>query len=59
MRTEAQKRAKANYKKKCREIRLTLYPTDGDIYEKISSVPQYSTYIKALIRKDIKDNTPG
>ena len=55
MRTEAQKRAKKEYRKKCRELRITLYPTDQDIIDKIESLGQYSPYIKELIRKDIKE----
>ena len=55
MRTEAQKRAKKAYKKKCRELRVMLYPTDQDIMDKIESVEQYTPYIKELIRKDIKE----
>ena len=56
MKTEAQKRAKLKYKHKCRELRITLYPTEQDIISKIDSVEQYSTYIKGLIRQDIKAN---
>lgn len=56
MKTEAQKRAKLKYKKKCRELRITLYPTEQDIISKIESVGQYSPYIKGLIKQDIKSN---
>ena len=55
MRTEAQKRAKKAYRKKCRELRVMLYPTDQDIMDKIESVGQYTPYIKELICKDIKE----
>lgn len=57
MKTESQKAAKRKYKKKCRELRITLYPTERDIIEKIDSVPQYSPYIKGLIRKDIENES--
>lgn len=49
--TEAKKR----YKKKIKVIRIELYPTERDIIEKIESMPQYSPYIKGLIRKDIEN----
>lgn len=52
--TEAQKRAKNNYRKKCRKLQVTLYPTDADIIAKVDSVPSYSGYIKQLIRQDIE-----
>ena len=54
MATESQKRAKKKYKAKCRELRITLYPTDQDIAERLACVDSYSTYIKELIRRDIK-----
>ena len=52
--TEAQKRANAAYKKKCRILRVTIYPTERDILRKVESVGKYSTYIKKLIREDIE-----
>lgn len=55
MRTEAQKRAKKAYRKKCRELRVTLYPSDQDIIDKIDSLEQYTPYIKELIRKEIRE----
>ena len=57
--TEAQKRAKRKYKSKCRELRITLYPTDKDIIDKVDSLPEYSPYIKGLIRKDINNKKGG
>ena len=54
MSTESQKRAKKKYKAKCRELRIMIYPTDQDIMEQLACVDSYSTYIKNLIRKDIK-----
>ena len=54
MSTEAQKRAKAKYRKeKCKSLYIKLYPTDQDIIEKINSLDEYSPYIKRLIREDI------
>lgn len=55
--TEAQKRAKAKYKKeKVKTMLLELYPTDADILEQLEKQPPRTkqTYIKALIRADIK-----
>lgn len=53
--TDAQKRAKNKYlKEKCRQLKITIYPTEGDIREKVDSVPSYSEYIKTLIRADIE-----
>jgi hypothetical protein len=55
--TEAQKRAKAKYKKeKVKTMLLEFYPTDLDIIEHLDNQPRNTkqTYIKALIRADIK-----
>lgn len=54
MKSEAQKKAKKKYREKCRELRITLYPTDGDIVQHLASVGAYTTYIKELIRADIE-----
>lgn len=51
--TEAQKKAKAEYRKKVRTIHIEIYPTEQDILEKLDSVERYGTYIKRLIREDI------
>lgn len=54
MATEAQKRAKNNYRKsKVKTLQIDLYQTEQDIIDKISSVDSYATYIKRLIRDDI------
>lgn len=54
MATEAQKRAKNNYRKaKVRTLTVDLYQTDQDIIDKLNSVDKYATYIKQLIRDDI------
>lgn len=53
-----QKKAKAKYKEKIQELRIELYPTDEDIKKKIKERLEKgepkATYIKRLIRKDIK-----
>ena len=51
--TEAQKRAKAEYRKKVRTLHIEIYPTEQDILDKLDSVDKYSAYIKQLIRDDI------
>lgn len=53
-RTEAQKRARKEYDKKCRRLVVTLYPTEQAMIRKIDSVESYSAYIKGLIQADIE-----
>lgn len=52
-RTEAQKRARREYDKKCRRLVIMLYPTDAELIRKIDSVESYNAYIKGLIQADI------
>lgn len=52
-RTEAQKRARRKYDKKCRRLVIMLYPTDAELIRKIDSVESYNAYIKGLIQADI------
>lgn len=52
--TDAQKRAKAKYQEKVRTFRIDVYPTETDILHKLTSVDKYSTYIKNLIRADMR-----
>ena len=56
--TEAQKRAKDNYRKKCKKITIEFYPTEADLLEHLEKQPQKQTYIKNLIREDIKKGQP-
>ena len=48
------------YKKKIEQLRVELYPTDDDIKSQLSARLEAgepkSTYIKRLIRDDIKRN---
>lgn len=53
MLTDAQKRARAKYDKKCRRYVITAYLSDTDIKEKLDSEESYNGYIKRLIREDI------
>lgn len=56
MKTEAQKRARNNYRKKLKTYSVECYPTDADIIAKLEAEKQaggYMSYIKKLIREDI------
>lgn len=54
LKTEAQKRARKKYAKKCRKMVITIYPTEPEMMKKINSVPSYSEYVKGLIAADIE-----
>ena len=49
--------SKRKYRKKIEELRVELYPTDGDIKdriaERLAKGEAKATYIKRLIREDI------
>lgn len=51
---DCDRKARANYRKKVEQLNIALYPTDEDIKAKLASVPAKATYIKNLIREDIK-----
>ena len=51
--SDSVRNSKRKYKKKIRRLFIELYPTDNDILDKLNTVPAYTSYIKALIRKDI------
>lgn len=57
---ESQRNAKNKYRAKVEELRVELYPTDEDIKEqinkRIAAREPKATYIKRLIREDIKRN---
>lgn len=57
---DSAKKAKAKYRKKIKELRVELYPTDADIKKRIAERQNLgegkSTYVKRLIREDIKNN---
>ena len=52
------RKARVNYKKKVTVVRIELYPTEEDIKQKLeersSAGEPLATYIKRLIREDIK-----
>lgn len=52
--TEAQRRARKEYDKKCRRYVVTAYPTEPEIIAKLDSQESYVAYIKELIRADIE-----
>ena len=56
MPSEAQKKANKKYKQKIKQIPIDFYPTDADILEHLDKQPRKATYIKDLIRKDMKEN---
>lgn len=60
---DAERKAKAKYRKKVENIQLALYPTDEDIKnriaERVEAGEGKATYIKRLIREDIAKDTEG
>jgi hypothetical protein len=58
MPSEAQKRAakkfKEKYKEKVKRITVDFYPADAELWEHIQSQNKKQTYIKDLIRRDMK-----
>jgi hypothetical protein len=55
MDTEAQKRAKAKYKaEKVKKVMLEFYPTEAELLEHLDKQEKKQTYIKNLIREDMK-----
>lgn len=54
-RSEAQKRADRKYKaEKVKKILIEFYPTDTDLWEHLQAQEKKQTYIKNLIRADMK-----
>lgn len=60
MATEAQKRAKKNYRARLKEkgglyrVGLDFYPPDSDLVEYLKTKKPINTYIKKLIREDME-----
>lgn len=52
--TEAQKRAKAKYQQKVNRLHVDFYPTETELWEHIEKQEKKQTYIKDLIRSDMK-----
>ena len=57
MASEAQKKARDKYNAKRQRITIDFYPPESDIYEHIQAQEKKQSYIKALIRKDMKGET--
>ena len=53
--SEAQLKAIRKYKEKVKRLTVDFYPSEADIYEHLQSQPKKQTYIKDLIRKDMKE----
>lgn len=54
MKTEAQRKAKNTYRAKGYRITIDFYPTELDLAEHIKNQEAKQTYIKNLIREDMK-----
>lgn len=52
--SEAQLRAVKKYKEKVNRITLDFYPTEADLWEHLNAQDKKQTYIKNLIRADMK-----
>lgn len=51
---EAQKRARQKYQSKIKRFTVDFYPTEADLWEHLQAQEKKQTYIKDLIRADIK-----
>lgn len=54
--TESEKKAKKKYLSKGKRITVDFYPSEADLIAHLEKQPQKQTYIKNIIRKDIKEN---
>lgn len=52
--TDAERKAKYKYRAKGKRLTIDFYQTELDLYEHIEKQPQKATYIKDLIRADMK-----
>ena len=52
---DSQRNAKKNYLAKGKRMTIDFYPTEIELIEHIEKQPQKQTYIKNLIRKDMKN----
>lgn len=52
--SDAHLRAVQKYKQKVKRITLEFHPTEEELWEHIQSQPKKQTYIKDLIREDMK-----
>lgn len=56
--SEAQLRAIKKYREKMNRLTLNFSPAESDLWEHIQSQPKKQTYIKNLIREDMKKEQP-
>ena len=54
--TESNKKAKKKYLAKGKRLTVDFYPSEADLIEQVEKQPQKQTYIKNLIREDMKKN---
>lgn len=54
MTTEAQRNAIKKYKQKMNRITIDFSPAEAELWEHIQNQPKKQTYIKDLIRQDMK-----
>jgi hypothetical protein len=54
MASEAQKQAVKRYREKTRKMQLEFSPAEEELWQHIQNQPKKQTYIKDLIRKDMK-----
>lgn len=54
MASEAQRKAVKKYKEKLSRITIDFSPAEQEMWQHIQSQPKKQTYIKDLIRKDMK-----
>ena len=51
---DTDRKARANYRKKVERLQIELYPTEGDIKQRLAEIQEpKAAYIKRLIREDI------
>ena len=56
--SEAQLKAIKNYRKKLNRLTLNFSPAESELWEHVQSQPKKQTFIKDLIRKDMKKEQP-
>ena len=56
--SEAQLKAIKKYKEKMKRFSIDFSPAESDIWDHIQSQPKKQTYIKNLIREDMKKEQP-
>lgn len=56
--SEAQLRAIKKYREKMNRITLDFSPAEANLWEHLQSQPKKQTYIKDLIREDMKKEQP-